>query len=162
MSHLKTRGLTPGLDSHIPCVFSKEINRNDTQLQAASFPEQLCQEILAQRDLKKEKRRGTMKLTSEDTTYFLHWFPSDYQVGQQADSSAWEMGRHQSPIPCLTHARGNLSAGLRKPGIKPVVNRCQNVQPEHGLIQLHERKHPYALTHSQLSLHSTLAGKLPL
>lgn len=151
MSLLQTRGLTPGVTNSL-----HNSQKNLIEM-TFSFPVQLCQEILAQRELKKEKRRGRMKLTLEDITYFLHWFPSLYQVGQQADSSAWARGRHYSPSPCLTHAMGSLSAGLRKLGIRTLVNRCHNGQPEHGSIQLHEPKPPL---YPQLPLQSILAGKL--
>lgn len=80
------------------------------------------------------------------------------QVGHQADSGAWDTGRCHPASRCLAHASGSFSVGSSKPGIRPVVNRFQNVQPEHGLIQLHGYKPLLALAHPQLSLQSTLVS----
>lgn len=108
---------------------------------AASFSAQLCQDILAQRQREKEKReredgRGFRRHCLVSTL-----IPKSLcRVGQQADRGAWDMGRRHFASPCLAHASGIFPLGSSKPGIRPAVNRCQSVQPEHGLIQLHGNK----------------------
>lgn len=107
---------------------------------------------------RKRKGRGRMEVASEEAPWFLHRLPSLWQVGQQADSGAWDTDRCHSASPCLPHTSGGFSVGSSKPGIRPVVSRCQNVQPEHGLVQLCGNKPLLALAHPQLSLQSTLVS----
>lgn len=114
----------------------------------ARFSAQLHQEILAQRE--REKEKGELK---DGGGFRRDCLVSTLipRVGQQADSGAWDMGRHHSTSPCLTRARGSFSGGSSKPGIRPVVNRCQKVQQEDSLIHLHGKKNSLCLCSSPAS-----------
>lgn len=155
MSLLKTRGLTPGVTNSL---HNSQKNLIEMTLNSKLSWTSASRNLGSKRAEEREKER-------EDEADFRrhHLFsaliPSLCQVGQQVDSNAWERGRHHCPSPCLTHARDSLSAGLRKLGTRPLVNRCHNGQPENASIQPHE---PKPLLYPQLPLRSTLAGKLPL